>query len=157
MPSHAKWGTTDFEKMANIMLNFRSKREANDALALNDRLKEKIQAVFEEQQAKIGNMTCVLKETICSYLSLNQALGKLYCSASFFMARTSISFSSLRQFISSSTQVMFPIFACCSSNTAWIFSLSLSLRAKASLASLFDLKFSMMLAIFSKSVVPHLA
>merc|ERR1711936_698286 len=65
MPSHAKWGTTDFEKMANIMLNFRSKREANDALALNDRLKEKIQAVFEEQQAKIGNMTCVLKEMNC--------------------------------------------------------------------------------------------
>merc|ERR1711970_1285312 len=51
--------------MANIMLNFRSKREANDALALNDRLKEKIQAVFEEQQAKIGNMTCVLKEMNC--------------------------------------------------------------------------------------------
>jgi len=60
MPSYR--GTTDFEKMANIMLNFRSKREANDALALNDRLKEKIQAVFEEQQARIGNMTCVLKE-----------------------------------------------------------------------------------------------
>jgi len=60
MPSYR--GTTDFEKMANIMLNFRSKREANDALALNDRLKEKIQAVFEEQQAEIGNMTCVLKE-----------------------------------------------------------------------------------------------
>merc|ERR1719228_1764796 len=54
MPSYR--GTTDFEKMANIMLNFRSKREANDALALNDRLKEKIQAVFEEQQARIGNM-----------------------------------------------------------------------------------------------------
>merc|ERR1712183_119105 len=59
MPSFRS--TNDFEKMANIMLNFRSKREANDALALNDRLKEKIQAVFEEQQAKIGNMTCVLK------------------------------------------------------------------------------------------------
>merc|ERR1712002_1236905 len=65
MQSHTKWGTTDFEKMANIMLNFRSKRDANDALALNDRLKEKIQAVFEEQQAKIGNMTCVLKEMNC--------------------------------------------------------------------------------------------
>merc|ERR1712183_994389 len=65
MPSHAKWGTTDFEKMANIMLKFRSKREANDALALNDRLKEKIQHVFEEQQSKIGNMTRVLKEMNC--------------------------------------------------------------------------------------------
>merc|ERR1711956_106239 len=55
--------TPDFEKMANFMMSYRSKREANDdALALNDRLKEKIQAVFEEQQSKIGNMTCVLRE-----------------------------------------------------------------------------------------------
>merc|ERR1712013_873183 len=46
--------------------NFRSKRAAEgDALALNDRLKEKIQHVFEEQQSKIGNMTCVLKEMNC--------------------------------------------------------------------------------------------
>merc|ERR1739844_787622 len=46
--------------------SFRSKRQAaGDALALNDRLKEKIQHVFEEQQSKIGNMTCVLKETNC--------------------------------------------------------------------------------------------
>jgi len=56
----------DFEKMANFMMNFRSKREApNDALALNDRLKEKIQHVFEEQQTRVGNMTCVLKEMNC--------------------------------------------------------------------------------------------
>jgi len=53
----------DFEKMANFMANFRSKRAADtDALALNDRLKEKIQHVFEEQQSKVGNMTCVLRE-----------------------------------------------------------------------------------------------
>merc|ERR1712172_440612 len=56
----------DFEKMANFMANFRSKRAADtDALALNDRLKEKIQHVFEEQQSKVGNMTCVLKELNC--------------------------------------------------------------------------------------------
>merc|ERR1712013_771233 len=42
-------------KMANFFKNFRSKRAAEgDALALNDRLKEKIQHVFEEQQSKIG-------------------------------------------------------------------------------------------------------
>merc|ERR1711887_491272 len=53
-------------KMANFFKNFRSKRQAaGDALALNDRLKEKIQHVFEEQQSKIGNMTCVLKEMNC--------------------------------------------------------------------------------------------
>jgi len=56
----------DFNKMANFFKNFRSKRAAEgDALALNDRLKEKIQHVFEEQQSKIGNMTCVLREMNC--------------------------------------------------------------------------------------------
>merc|ERR1711937_55866 len=50
----------DFNKMANFFKNFRSKRAADtDALALNDRLREKIQHVFEEQQSKIGNMTSV--------------------------------------------------------------------------------------------------
>merc|ERR1712115_576754 len=56
----------DFNKMANFFKNFRSKRAADtDALALNDRLKEKIQHVFEEQQSKIDNMTCVLREMNC--------------------------------------------------------------------------------------------
>merc|ERR1711892_713389 len=55
-----------FEMMANFMANFRSKRAADtDALALNDRLKEKIQHVFEEQQSKVGNMTRVLREMNC--------------------------------------------------------------------------------------------
>merc|ERR1711892_68850 len=56
----------DFEKMANYMANFRTKRAADtDSLALNDRLKEKIQHVFEQQQSKVGNMTCVLREMNC--------------------------------------------------------------------------------------------
>merc|ERR1711892_1360564 len=57
---------SDFEKMANFMANFRSKRAVDtDALSLNDRLKEKIQHVFEQQQSKVGNMTCVLREMNC--------------------------------------------------------------------------------------------
>jgi len=57
---------SDFETMWNNMKSFRHKRQANDdALALNDRLKEKIQHVFEEQQSKVGNMTCVLREMNC--------------------------------------------------------------------------------------------
>merc|ERR1740124_803688 len=56
----------DFEKMANFMANFRSKRAADTVpVSLNDRLKEKIQHVFEEQQSKVGNMTCVLREMNC--------------------------------------------------------------------------------------------
>jgi len=64
----ARSETPSFEKMASLMsmMNFRSKREASgDALALNDRLKEKIEAVFEQQQQKVGNMTCVLREMNC--------------------------------------------------------------------------------------------
>merc|ERR1719483_1430236 len=54
----ARSETPSFEKMASLMsmMNFRSKREASgDALALNDRLKEKMVAVFEQQQQKVGN------------------------------------------------------------------------------------------------------
>merc|ERR1711892_34336 len=66
MRSSMDFDMPDFEKMANFMANFRSKRAADtDALALNDRLKEKIQHVFEEQQSKVGNMTCVLREMNC--------------------------------------------------------------------------------------------
>merc|ERR1711892_1301381 len=66
MRSSMDFDMPDFEKMANFMANFRSKRAADtDALALNDRLKEKIQHVFEEQQCKVGNMTCVLREMNC--------------------------------------------------------------------------------------------
>merc|ERR1719483_1197066 len=64
----ARSETPSFAKMASLMsiMNFRSKREASgDALALNDRLKEKMQAVFEQQQQKVGNMTCVLREMNC--------------------------------------------------------------------------------------------
>merc|ERR1739838_1143280 len=57
-----------YQKMASLMHHFRSKRQTarqGDALALNDRLKEKIQAVAEEGKAKVGNMTCVLREMNC--------------------------------------------------------------------------------------------
>merc|ERR1712086_451025 len=66
MRSSMNFDMPDFEKMANFMANFRSKRAADtDALTLNDRLKEKIQHVFEQQQSKVGNMTCVLREMNC--------------------------------------------------------------------------------------------
>merc|ERR1711936_1177370 len=57
-----------YQKMASLMHHFRSRRQTarqGDALALNDRLKEKIQAVAEEGKAKVGNMTCVLREMNC--------------------------------------------------------------------------------------------
>merc|ERR1712123_515199 len=66
MRSSMNFDMPNFEKMANYMANFRSKRAADtDSLALNDRLKEKIQHVFEQQQSKVGNMTCVLREMNC--------------------------------------------------------------------------------------------
>merc|ERR1711892_430382 len=66
MGSSMDSGMPDFEKMANFMANFRSKRAVDtDALSLNNRFKEKIQHVFEQQQSKVGNMTCVLREMNC--------------------------------------------------------------------------------------------
>merc|ERR1711874_888594 len=40
----------------------RFKRDADDSLALNDRLKEKLVGMMEEHVNKVSNMTCVLKE-----------------------------------------------------------------------------------------------
>jgi len=41
---------------------FRFKRQADDSLALNDRLKEKLVGMMEEHVNMVSNMTCVLKE-----------------------------------------------------------------------------------------------
>ena len=40
----------------------RFKRQADDSLALNDRLKEKLVGMMEEHVNMVSNMTCVLKE-----------------------------------------------------------------------------------------------
>merc|ERR1739848_972472 len=40
----------------------RFKRQAGNSLALNDRLKEKLERMMEEHVHKVSNMTCVLKE-----------------------------------------------------------------------------------------------
>ena len=40
----------------------RFRRDADDSLALNDRLKEKLEGQMEEHMNKISNMTCVLRE-----------------------------------------------------------------------------------------------
>merc|ERR1719195_1840804 len=39
-----------------------SKRQADDSLQLNDRLKEKLEHVMEEHVSEMSNMTCVLRE-----------------------------------------------------------------------------------------------
>merc|ERR1712227_1104883 len=46
----------------NLMRNMRFRRDAEDALALNDRLKEKLETVMTEHMDKLSNMTCVLRE-----------------------------------------------------------------------------------------------
>merc|ERR1719412_312122 len=55
----------DNEKMSSLwrsMGQMRYKRQADDSLALNDRLKEKLVGMMEEHVNKVSNMTCVLKE-----------------------------------------------------------------------------------------------
>jgi len=41
---------------------FRKRRQADDSLALNDRLKEKMEHMMEEHVNRVSNMTCVLRE-----------------------------------------------------------------------------------------------
>ena len=48
--------------MNHISISQRFRRDAEDALALNDRLKEKLETVMTEHMDKLSNMTCVLRE-----------------------------------------------------------------------------------------------
>merc|ERR1712203_168185 len=48
--------------MSPMMRRFMSKRQADDSLQLNDRLKEKLEHVMEEHVSEMSNMTCVLRE-----------------------------------------------------------------------------------------------
>ena len=48
--------------MNYISISQRFRRDAEDALALNDRLKEKLETVMTEHMDKLSNMTCVLRE-----------------------------------------------------------------------------------------------
>jgi len=50
------------ESMFRSMGQMRFKRQAGDSLALNDRLKEKLEHMMEEHVEQISNMTCVLRE-----------------------------------------------------------------------------------------------
>merc|ERR1711884_33199 len=52
----------DFESMFRSMSQMRFKRQADDSLALNDRLKDKLEHMMEEHVEEISNMTCVLRE-----------------------------------------------------------------------------------------------
>merc|ERR1719454_2715816 len=55
----------DNEAMSSLwrsMGQMRFKRQADDSLALNDRLKEKLVGMMEEHVNMVSNMTCVLKE-----------------------------------------------------------------------------------------------
>merc|ERR550532_1703592 len=50
------------DSMFRSMGQMRFKRQADDSLALNDRLKEKLVGMMEEHVNMVSNMTCVLKE-----------------------------------------------------------------------------------------------
>merc|ERR1712073_66329 len=51
-----------YDDMSPMMRRFMSKRQADDSLQLNDRLKEKLGHVMEEHVSEMSNMTCVLRE-----------------------------------------------------------------------------------------------
>merc|ERR1711863_92367 len=51
-----------YDDMSPMTRRFMSKRQADDSLQLNDRLKEKLEHVMEEHVSEMSNMTCVLRE-----------------------------------------------------------------------------------------------
>merc|ERR1712095_151120 len=54
-----------YEKMPmfrKMMSSMRFKRQADDSLALNDRLKEELEGVMTEHMSYLSNMTCVMRE-----------------------------------------------------------------------------------------------
>merc|ERR1712048_1069703 len=62
MGNHMKSRNDDFESMFRSMSQMRFKRQADDSLALNDRLKDKLEHMMKEHVEEISNMTCVLRE-----------------------------------------------------------------------------------------------
>merc|ERR1712210_120926 len=50
------------DSMIRSMGQMRFKRQADDSLALNDRLKEKLEHMMKEHVETVSNMTCVLRE-----------------------------------------------------------------------------------------------
>merc|ERR1712141_837498 len=64
MENYMKSRNDDFslDSMFRSMGQMRYKRQADDSLALNDRLKEKLEHMMTEHVEEISNMTCVLRE-----------------------------------------------------------------------------------------------
>merc|ERR1712241_946101 len=64
MDNYMKSRNDDFsmDSMFRSMGQMRFKRQAGDSLALNDRLKEKLEHMMKEHVEEISNMTCVLRE-----------------------------------------------------------------------------------------------
>merc|ERR1712193_393633 len=58
----SEYDNMDMYDMSPMMRRFMSKRQADDSLQLNDRLKEKLEHVMEEHVSEMSNMTCVLRE-----------------------------------------------------------------------------------------------
>merc|ERR1712087_8552 len=62
MNKEGQYERSEYDDMSPMMRRFVSKRQADDSLQLNDRLKEKLEHVMEEHVSEMSNMTCVLRE-----------------------------------------------------------------------------------------------
>merc|ERR1711936_714835 len=54
--------SNDYSPMMKRFMGGYQKRQADDSLALNDRLKEKLERLMEDHVSEMSNMTCVLRE-----------------------------------------------------------------------------------------------
>merc|ERR1719273_2885016 len=62
MQNYRRNDDISLDSMFRSMGQMRFKRQAGDSLALNDRLKEKLEHMMTEHVEEISNMTCVLRE-----------------------------------------------------------------------------------------------
>merc|ERR1711983_357098 len=59
---HDSYKSNDYSPMMQRFMSGFQKRQADDSLELNDRLKEKLENLMQEHVAEMSNMTCVLRE-----------------------------------------------------------------------------------------------
>merc|ERR1712102_47768 len=60
--NYNNYKSNDYSPMMKRFMSSFQKRQADDSLELNDRLKEKLENLMQEHVSELSNMTCILRE-----------------------------------------------------------------------------------------------
>merc|ERR1719389_1583351 len=60
--NYESYKSNDYSPMMKRFMGGFQKRQADDSLELNDRLKEKLENLMQEHVSELSNMTCILRE-----------------------------------------------------------------------------------------------